>query len=330
MINRRSLLAAVASTSALVTLGACAKKSSPTAKGAAQASDSGASTASASDGGGSAADEANLLDRVKVTSAFGEDPTVDFDAPLEFSNFHSTVVSKGDGPAIAEGDFIVTRSAYFDPESAEVLASQWKEGTFSPFKVDKQSVGQTATEFFTGLTSHSRFLMAGVAGTQKQKVLQVGDVVGVALKRAEGDAQKLPAEVPGFALGEDGAPNLTAKPNGTAPTTQVVAPAIKGHGPAAKKGDTLIMHYRGWDWATGEEFDSSWGRGTPFSFKLGDGQVIKGWDEGLEGAAQGSQIALILPPASAYGEAGEGNQNPLAGKTLLFVADVLYVASPEA
>ncbi len=328
MINRRSLLAAAASTSALITLGACSNSSSKEVEGVAQASDAGGN--SASDGGGEKSGEKNILEGVKVTSGFGEDPTLEFDAPLEFSDFHSTVVSEGDGPAIADGDFIVTRSAYFDPESGDVLASQWKEGSYSPFKVNKESVGETATEFFTGVKAHSRFLMAGVAGTQKQKVLQVGDVVGVALPRAEGASKDLPPEVPAFTLAEDGAPNLGGKPEGAAPEKMIVAPAIEGAGPAAKKGDSLVMHYRGWDWESGEEFDSSWGRGTPFSFKLGDGQVIKGWDEGLEGAKQGSQIALILPPASAYGDASEGNQNPLAGKTLLFVADVLYVASPEA
>ncbi|MCT1866052.1 FKBP-type peptidyl-prolyl cis-trans isomerase [Dermabacter sp. p3-SID358] len=328
MINRRSLLAAAASISALVTLGACARSSSKDVQGVAQASDSGASEAS--DAGGDKSEDANVLDRVKVASGFGEDPSLEFDAPLEFSEFHSTVVGEGDGPAIAEGDFIVTRSAYFDPASGEVLASQWEEGTYSPFKVDQESVGETATEFFTGVKAHSRFLMAGVAGTQKQKVLQVGDVVGIALKRAEGASKDLPPEVPAYTLAEDGAPNLGGKPEGAAPEKMVVATAIEGAGPAAKKGDTLVMHYRGWDWESGEEFDSSWSRGAPFSFKLGDGQVIKGWDEGLEGAKQGSQVALILPPASAYGDAGQGNQNPLAGKTLLFVADVLYVASPEA
>lgn len=328
MINRRSLLAAAASTSALITLGACSGSSSREVNGATQASDSGGKAAS--DGGGDKRDEAHVLDGVKVTSGFGEDPALEFDAPLEFSEFHSAVVSEGDGAAIVEGDFIVTRSAYFDPESGDVLASQWEEGSYSPFKVDTKSVGDTATEFFTGLKEHARFLMAGVAGTQKQKVLQVGDVVGVALKRADGARKDLPPEVPAYTLAEDGAPELGGKPEGAAPASMLIAPAIEGAGPAAKKGDTLVMHYRGWDWETGEEFDSSWGRGAPFSFRLGEGQVIKGWDEGLVGAKQGSQVALILPPASAYGDAGEGNQHPLAGKTLFFVADVLYVASPEA
>lgn len=71
----------------------------------------------------------------------------------------------------------------------------------------------------------------------------------------------------------------------------------------ARKGDTLFMHYEG-TLEDGSEFDSSYKRGDPFSFKLGAGMVIKGWDEGLEGMCKGEIRNLIVPPHKGYGDQG--------------------------
>src|SRR5699024_11741363 len=76
-------------------------------------------------------------------------------------------------------------------------------------------------------------------------------------------------------------------------------------------------------WSDGSQFDSSWERGAPFGFVLGQGQVITGWDESLVDAAVGSQLMLVIPPSEAYGDQGE-----LAGETLIFVVDVLDAARP--
>src|SRR5690625_6332175 len=78
------------------------------------------------------------------------------------------------------------------------------------------------------------------------------------------------------------------------------------------------MHYTGWTWSDGEQFDSSWERGAPFSFVQGAEQVITGWDEQLLDVPVGSQVMLVIPPEDAYGDQGE-----LAGETLVFVIDIL-------
>ena len=78
----------------------------------------------------------------------------------------------------------------------------------------------------------------------------------------------------------------------------------KGTGAEAKAGDEVTVQYVGVDYKTGEEFDASWDRNEPFSFKLGAGQVIPGWDQGVEGMKVGGRRELIIPPNLAYGPTG--------------------------
>jgi peptidylprolyl isomerase len=98
---------------------------------------------------------------------------------------------------------------------------------------------------------------------------------------------------------------------------------IEGTGPAAKAGDEVTVQYVGVGYDTGEEFDASWG-GQPFSFSLGAGEVIPGWDQGVEGMKVGGQRELLIPPNLAYGKAGFP---PAIGQNepLVFVIDLLSV-----
>ena len=97
----------------------------------------------------------------------------------------------------------------------------------------------------------------------------------------------------------------------------------EGDGTAAKKGDTVEVHYTGW-LKDGKKFDSSKDRGQPFSFKLGGGQVIKGWDEGVAGMKVGGRRKLIIPAELAYGKKGAGNVIP-ADAELTFEVELLKI-----
>ena len=97
----------------------------------------------------------------------------------------------------------------------------------------------------------------------------------------------------------------------------------RGTGAKLKAGDNVIVNYTGL-LTNGKMFDSSLDRGEPFSFKLGAGKVIKGWDEGLQQLNIGDHATLIIPPDIGYGERGAGDVIP-PGATLIFIIEVVGV-----
>jgi len=97
----------------------------------------------------------------------------------------------------------------------------------------------------------------------------------------------------------------------------------EGTGDVAKAGQSVSVHYTGW-LTDGKKFDSSVDRGQPFSFKLGAGQVIKGWDEGVAGMKVGGKRKLIIPADLAYGNRAMGGVIP-ANSTLVFEVELLGV-----
>jgi peptidylprolyl isomerase len=113
-------------------------------------------------------------------------------------------------------------------------------------------------------------------------------------------------------------------PSGSPPPAELTIRDLRiGHGAVIRPRNLVTTHFIGCAWSTGSCFDASRDRG-PFSFRVGDGQVIRGWDEGLVGMRAGGRRLLILPPDYAYGDAG----SPPAikpGETLVFTVDALRV-----
>jgi peptidylprolyl isomerase len=118
-------------------------------------------------------------------------------------------------------------------------------------------------------------------------------------------------------------PKVTV-PKGPPPKLLVVKELEEGTGAEAKAGAQVTVQYVGVSYKDGKEFDSSWSRHEPFSFNLGAGAVIPGWEQGIEGMKVGGRRELIVPPELAYGEAGSP---PAIGpnETLIFVVDLLAV-----
>jgi peptidylprolyl isomerase len=111
---------------------------------------------------------------------------------------------------------------------------------------------------------------------------------------------------------------------GPEPTDLEVTDLTLGDGAEAQSGSTVSVHYVGIAHSTGEEFDASYNRGEPLQFRLGVGQVISGWDNGVLGMKVGGRRRLVIPPHQAYGDRGAGGViGP--GETLIFVVDLVGV-----
>ena len=105
------------------------------------------------------------------------------------------------------------------------------------------------------------------------------------------------------------------------PSELQVEDLVVGDGEQASPGDLLSVQYVGVRWSDGGEFDASWERGQPLEFQLGAGQVISGWEQGLEGMRVGGRRVITIPPELAYGDRGVGDViGP--GETLVFVVDL--------
>lgn len=113
-------------------------------------------------------------------------------------------------------------------------------------------------------------------------------------------------------------------PEGPAPSELQIIDEVVGDGAEATKGSTVYVDYVGVGFDSGEEFDASYNRGEPLAFRLGVGQVIKGWDDGVLGMKVGGRRKLVIPADQAYGKRGvPGVIGP--NEALIFVCDLRAV-----
>ena len=113
-------------------------------------------------------------------------------------------------------------------------------------------------------------------------------------------------------------------PQTEAPSQLVIDEIVIGSGDEAVKGKNVSVHYVGVAWSNGKQFDASWDRNEAFEFRLGAGQVISGWDNGVAGMKVGGRRQLTIPPDMGYGAHGAGGVIK-GGETLVFVVDLLNV-----
>lgn len=121
----------------------------------------------------------------------------------------------------------------------------------------------------------------------------------------------------------DTKPDVTI-PDGEPPSELLVEDIEVGDGAEAVPGSVVTVHYVGHAWSNGQQFDASWDRNDTFAFRLGAGQVIKGWDDGVAGMKIGGRRRITIPPHMGYGDRGAGGVIK-GGETLVFVVDLLNV-----
>jgi peptidylprolyl isomerase len=163
----------------------------------------------------------------------------------------------------------------------------------------------------------------------RHRLLIVPVLLALAASACGGSKQKETAPTPTAAAATETATPEATKPRvdvpkGKAPKKLVIKDLKPGTGPAAQDGQTISVQYVGVSFKNGRQFDASWDRGQPFSFPLGQGQVIPGWDQGVKGMKVGGRRELIIPPDLAYGAQGSP---PAIGpnETLVFVVDLVGV-----
>jgi peptidylprolyl isomerase len=274
------------------------------------------------------------LSTVTISGEFGKEPKVTWDGTLDPDELESEVLVTGDGPEVEDGQQVFTRLWLGNGFTEEVA--------YSTFGKDDQPELLTAGDAFskaisTALDGHtigSRIAVAappkdafGDAGNaqlgigNKDPVLFVVDLIGL-LPDGPSGKEKEPASWAPEVVGEDEPTGLdfsgTPEPDGKLRLTTL----IDGGGAPTEKGQTLYVDYLGQVHGAKEPFDASYD-GQAFSFPLGGGQVVKGWDKLLEGVPVGSRVLIAVPPAQGYGEEGNKDAGIKGTDTLYFVIDVL-------
>ncbi|HZI96061.1 MAG TPA: FKBP-type peptidyl-prolyl cis-trans isomerase [Actinomycetales bacterium] len=164
----------------------------------------------------------------------------------------------------------------------------------------------------------------------KALMLTIAVCAGLLLAGCGGDdsstgaTESTDATTNGASSEDTGKKPVVTVPKGAPPKKLESKELVPGSGAEAKSGDKVTVQYVGVGFKSGKEFDSSWSRNEPFSFTLGAGEVIPGWDQGVAGMKVGGRRELVIPPEIAYGEAGAP---PAIGpnETLVFVIDLLEV-----
>jgi len=274
------------------------------------------------------------LDAVTVTGDLGKAPEVKWNDTVEVDKTDTKTLIEGDGDKLADGDTALVHIWIGNGFSKEQAYSTYDEGAAQSLVVDDAQILKGLYAGVKDQTVGSRVLVVsppadafgktgnpnlGIADTDN--VVFVVDIMNKVLDKPEGTAQKLPADAPQI-VEKDGVPtgfDFSKAPKQASDKLQVYT-VIKGNGPKVTKGGSTVMDYLGQVYGSDKPFQDTYSS-TPFSTKIGEGAVIKGWDEGLVGVPVGSRVVLVIPSDMAYGEQAQGDIP--ANADLVFIVDVL-------
>lgn len=281
---------------------------------------------------------------VEVSGDFGGPIELTSDLPVEATELQRSVLLEGDGEELEDGVGITGSVSMFNGTSGELM-------DFSPgvelINSEERTVGWAHAAIRCSVVGQRETVTVPAAEAFGENAANFGfdaddtlivivDVTGLAptppgtldegdlLDKAEGEAQEAPAGLPEVSLAEDGEPTITIPEGVEAPTELTIATLIEGEGEEVQDGDRVYVHYRGVIWRTGEEFDSSWSRGSYTDF-LTTG-VIGGFQQALVGQKVGSQVISVVPADREQGGYGPDTlvqQGHEADDVMVFVLDIL-------
>ncbi|MGP9616647.1 FKBP-type peptidyl-prolyl cis-trans isomerase [Arthrobacter sp. AOP36-A1-22] len=286
---------------------------------------------------------AEPLSSIKLTPGEDEDsaPKVEFDTPLEATEPGAKVLEEGDGAKVEEGQDVSYKLAGYNMKDGSEVGNTFKEPAMTlSVNDDLKEQDEQIHEILVGTKVGSWVAYVhpknadesdddGASANPKDpsqidqllilKVVDAKDKIKVDFTKEDGDAKK-DAE-PTADIAEDGSGTVKIPAGNEPPVDLKVTTLKEGDGDKVKKSDTITVDYAGARWEDGEQFDSSYEKGSPATFGLD--QVIKGWTEGLEGVKEGSTVLLTIPSKLAY-----DGQDGMPQGTLVFVVDVKSIDKP--
>jgi len=291
----------------------------------------GGDSGKASSNGG--ADQGADIPGLRVSGKVGSQPTVKVTKPLKVSSLKSHVVAAGSGPQVHNGDQLQVNLFLANGATGKKLQSTYDTGQAQKLLMSKSAQASPIVAKTFGQHKGTRLVLAGKAGDMfgpngignlkpADTAVLVLDIMSVKTPRTLNSPAGVPSplQVGSEVVGLDWS-HAPQKP----PSELKVVSLVKGTGATVKRGQKVRVNYYGAVWQSDVAFDSSYARGTPASFKVGAGSLIKAWDEKIPGLKVGSKVIIIAPPDTAYGSSAQGGIP--ANSTLAFVVDVVGVDS---
>lgn len=337
---RPRLTAAIAaSLASLICLSACSSDSESDAKG----KDKGSSASSSPSGAPTLADpkpdDTETVEGIEVTPAKAKKaPTVSVDDAVTVSQTTRHILEEGtgkklstdamaevdlamysakDGKAIKGTETYTTAPAYFNLANAQSLRGVAK--VVQGQKVGTRGVAVLPPEDVFGKQGVPEY---GING--KDDIIVVFDVRGEMPESAKGTKVPPKEGLPKVDWKKDAPAEFTVPQGEKPPKKLVEQKLVKGDGPTVKKDQTAYVSYSVATWRDGKVFDSSMKKDRgPFGFTVGQGGVIPGFDEAVEGAKVGDRLLLVIPPKDGYGKEGSPDGTVKGTDTLIYVVDVL-------
>jgi len=277
----------------------------------------------------------SVSDSIKVTGDFGAKPTAEFTAPLKVTDTERSVVIEGDGEQVTTGDKVNVDITLYNATTGEVAtATEYNGKTTTPFTIGETGLLTGITKTLDCSTVGSRVVGAinvtdgfgetgseGLAIAATDPLVFVVDVVSI-VPPLEVEAYADMKDMPTVEFADDNEPTITI-PDIDPPTDTRIGVIKEGDGDVVGAGADVTVQYRGVNWATGKEFDSSWSRGEATSFNTA--QVVNGFRAAIEGQKIGSTVISVVAPVDGYGATGSQDGAISPTDTMVFVIDIVSV-----